>query len=428
MAGVSRALLLSIAVVAACEPLAPNAHPTLPSLGIAGQITLSDKGVLTFTLDEPCVPPQVSYFGQNINEVTGHCIRPAMFVHTPWGAVVRGVWPDNGHVTFTPDWSRTGLDPLDDHTADELAQPWRLVDAQWVPDPADTRRMVALIGDATDTQPVVVSGGPPPRLEVAALDVAGGAVEPGGATTLTVRVANKGEGDAYRVRVLTRSSVPSLHDKTLSFGHIAPGAEKTRSLTVHVPLTENAADTMLVLSFSEANGFVPHDVSRRVAIRPTVDAPVLAAACTIVDHDPARPELDAGEHIDVRCSVDNHGPSAAVVVVGVAVGRDPAVASQPKQIAANGSQVYDVPVVVPRGLALDSTVEIAAQASDLRYHRTADATIVGVVHRPKLCMPGQLTRAEYEAKIAELRKTLEAGDLTQAEFDRYDAELVGCLQ
>lgn len=48
--------------------------------------------------------------------------------------------------------------------------------------------------------------------------------------------------------------------------------------------------------------------------------------------------------------------------------------------------------------------------------------------RRKICLAGQLTRAQYRAKLAELRAAVAAGDLTQAEFDSYDAQLVTCLQ
>jgi hypothetical protein len=42
-------------------------------------------------------------------------------------------------------------------------------------------------------------------------------------------------------------------------------------------------------------------------------------------------------------------------------------------------------------------------------------------------VPGQLTRQQYHAKIAELRAAVAAGDLTSAQLDRYGAELVACL-
>jgi hypothetical protein len=47
---------------------------------------------------------------------------------------------------------------------------------------------------------------------------------------------------------------------------------------------------------------------------------------------------------------------------------------------------------------------------------------------PALCPDGKLTRASYASKRGKLDAARKKGDLTQEEFDRYDAELVGCLE
>jgi len=60
--------------------------------------------------------------------------------------------------------------------------------------------------------------------------------------------------------------------------------------------------------------------------------------------------------------------------------------------------------------------------------RSARTTITGVVRKPKLCTPGALTQAQYQAKIADLRAALAASALTQQEYDSYDAELINCLK
>jgi hypothetical protein len=54
--------------------------------------------------------------------------------------------------------------------------------------------------------------------------------------------------------------------------------------------------------------------------------------------------------------------------------------------------------------------------------------VVGVVRKRNLCTVGQLTRAQYRAKLTKLRAAVAAGELTQAQLDRYDAELVTCLK
>ena len=43
-------------------------------------------------------------------------------------------------------------------------------------------------------------------------------------------------------------------------------------------------------------------------------------------------------------------------------------------------------------------------------------------------MAGQLTDAPYRAKLAEMRAAVAAGELAQAQLERYDAELGTCLK
>jgi hypothetical protein len=87
-----------------------------------------------------------------------------------------------------------------------------------------------------------------------------------------------------------------------------------------------------------------------------------------------------------------------------------------------------VPIIVPRELPIDAPVEISIVARDRQSSRTARTAVVGVVRKPKLCVPGQLTHAQYQAKVAELRAALVNKYLTQDKFDRYDSELVACLK
>jgi len=45
-----------------------------------------------------------------------------------------------------------------------------------------------------------------------------------------------------------------------------------------------------------------------------------------------------------------------------------------------------------------------------------------------VCPGGKLTRAKYDEKRGKLKRALAAGDMTQAEFDKFDAELLHCLE
>jgi hypothetical protein len=85
-------------------------------------------------------------------------------------------------------------------------------------------------------------------------------------------------------------------------------------------------------------------------------------------------------------------------------------------------------VLVPRSLPIDAPVEIAITVRDRDSGRSARTSITGVVRKPRLCTPGQLTQAQYQAKIADLKAALSAQALTQEEYDRYDAELINCLK
>jgi hypothetical protein len=58
----------------------------------------------------------------------------------------------------------------------------------------------------------------------------------------------------------------------------------------------------------------------------------------------------------------------------------------------------------------------------------ADATLALEVARPQICPDGKISRAKFQARRAELRRKLDAKLINQAEFDRYETELVGCME
>jgi hypothetical protein len=352
-----------------------------------------------------------------------------VIAHTPWNQDIRGTWADSGHIAFQADWKATGVDPLADSAATAVARPWVISGTEWIPTSSDTAAILKQIGDATETETAVVKGGPAPSLEVTTFELDGDGLHAGQASTLNVRIANRGSGAAYRVVATTRSSIEALHGQRLSFGLIKPGADKVRTLTLTVPPTETAHDTMLVLALSEGNGAAPRNVSRRLPIAPSTAAPALAVHCTVGGKDVVRPDLDAGQRFSLRCIVDNTGDAVAKQVeleVSVA-GRAPA-RSPPQVIAVAGHLGFEVPIIVPRDLPIDAPVEISIIARDRQSSRTVRTTVVGVVRKPKLCVPGQLTHAQYQAKVTELRAALANKYLTQDEFDRYDSELVACLK
>jgi hypothetical protein len=419
---------------AAWQPTGTIPVPADTSVHITGDFTFNASGELVLWLDEPCMTGRKSPYRQPVTEPPqqecdrGRLNAIAVIATTPWGYRVRGVWLDARRVVFRVPWGQSGLDPLADDAPALASRPWGIAGIVWIPTREEAGQILKLVGDGSDTQPDLVRGGPAPSLEVAALDVVGGALQAGATGTLVVRVSNHGPGTAYRVIATTRSSVTSLHGLRLGFGMIKPGAQKVRKIQVAIPVTENAPDTMLVLVLGEGNGFTPRNTSKRITIHPVAAAPVLALRCAIAGHDDAHPELDAGENVDLRCTVDNSGGVDAQIELAASIGGGVPARSDERPLAHGGNVVMDLPLTIPRDVALDSTLEILVTARDARFQRSASTTITGVVRKPKLCSSGQLTRAQYNAKIAELRAAFAAGDLTQAELDRYDAELVGCLQ
>lgn len=426
-------------IAAACVP-APVARPfdgTLPprtELDLTGTFKLSPGGELKLALARPC-----TMFAATVGSPSSpaNCDRATLdTIHvtarTPWGQDIVGTWNGPAYVTFRIDWAAAaaaGVDPLADDAAAAVARPWQVSGTEWTPTADEAAAILKHIGAATETETQVVHGGAAPSLEVAAFEVEGGVLHAGEPATLVVRIANRGPGAAYRVVATTRSSIEALHGRRLSFGVIKPGADKVRKLQVTLPASETAHDTMLVLALSEANGAAPRNASHRIPIEPSTAAPVLAMRCAIVGHEVARPDLDAGQNLMVRCQVENTGNAEAKQVnLDAAIGDAAQGHAPPQPVPAAGRATIDVAITVPRGLPINAPVEIALTARDRASSRPARATLVGVVRKPRLCEPGKLTRAQYQAKSTELRAAVTAGDITQAQFDRYDAELVACLK
>jgi hypothetical protein len=126
--------------------------------------------------------------------------------------------------------------------------------------------------------------------------------------------------------------------------------------------------------------------------------------------------------------VDNTGAGVANVNIETSISGDAPTKSPAQRIAAAGRASFDIPIAIPRELVIDSKVEIAITACDYQLARSAHTMVVGVIRKPKLCAFGELTRAQYRAKLAELRAAVAAGSLTRSQFDRHDAELVTCLK
>jgi hypothetical protein len=439
-------LLCALSVVA-CFPrsgslpyvgrLPPDTH-----VDLRGIFTFSPAGSLTLALARPCAVEYASHqrvtsHKEEWASAVGlsssssvpcdrvHLDRIVVIATTPWHEQVEGIWTDASHLVFRVDWEDTGLDPLTPNMAAVVAMPWEISGTRWTPSANEARHILELIG-AAKTEEVAEHG--IPHLEITRFEASGGTLHAGGESIVVVGIANHGSETAYRVVAMTRSGISGLHGKHVDFGRIKPGIEKLRQLRLTVPSSETSPDAMLVLMVEEGNGFSPADVSRRMPIAPAPIATGLKVRCSIPGQSASRADLNAGDHVVIHCVVDNTGAGAANVNIETSIsGEDPTKAPA-QRIAPAGRASFDVPIAIPRELVIDSKVEIAITACDYELARSAHTMVVGVIRKPKLCAFGELTRAQYRAKLAELRTAVAAGNLTQSQFDRYDAELVTCLK
>jgi hypothetical protein len=307
--------LACVVILTSC--VVPDRHPyagLLPvsiDLDMTGNFTLTPEGELHLDLAARCTMGHLAFAGECNREVLDG-IR--VVAHTPWNQNLPGLWTNAWQLRFQVDWKATGVDPLDDDASRLVARPWFVSGTQWTPSPADASAMLKRIGDATETEIDVVSGGAAPSLEIAAFGIDGNTLHTGESNTLRVRVANSGPGTAYRVVATTRSSIEALHGLRLSFGLIKPGADKVRQLQVEIPASETARDTMLVVSLASANGPSPPNVNRRVLIERTVASPVLALQCVLAGRSAGRFDLDAGQAETFRCTIQNTGKADATQV------------------------------------------------------------------------------------------------------------------
>jgi hypothetical protein len=401
------------------EPSHSEQVSRVSSLYLAG----NGVDILYVDIANPCTRME---YGREV-----YCHNQAV-LRTPWHQEVRsGSWQNAA--SFRVDWKNSGVDPLAEGAAELVASPWILESpglGQRVvkPSPEEAARILELISDETDTQLDLVPAAVAPSLQVESFNLTREGLGPGRSARIVVQIANRGQGIAYRVIATTRSSIASLDRQQLSFGRIRPGQTKVRSLRVKIPASETAPDTMLVLALREGNGFVPNDVSRRFPIAPDRIASALHMQCAITGHAGPRPELNAGERLLLRCLVDNaEKVPARIELTTVRKGAAP-VRSSEREVQGGGQIAFDVPLVLATDLAIDSTVEIAVTARDTVSSDTVQTTLVGVVRKPNACVSGRLTRDQYQAKIAELRAAVADGALTTEQLDRYDAELISCLQ
>ncbi len=355
----------------------------------------------------------------------------------PWGASAKARMDAQSVVAFTLPWRQLGLDPLADDTQTLLAKPWKLIppgarsEMTWTPTREEATALVAALGYATETETIVRTDEPPPNLEVVEFEVEGPAIHAGTPARLSLRLMNKGGGGAFRVIATTRSSEPALHGLRFSFGWIGPGATKTRTVTADVPRKVDAKSAMIVVSFQEANQHQPGNYSKRFEITQNAAVANIAIGCSLEGAREREQRLwvDAGQSVVVACRMHNRGGLAAagttvtVSLDGAELARQTVGTLQP-----DGKTEARLGISIPTTVEPEQQLELVVTATETASETTSRTRLIAFGRMPALCPDGKLTRAVYRRKRAKLEAALRKGDLTQEEFDRYDAELVGCLE
>jgi hypothetical protein len=368
----------------------------------------------------------------------GHVVKPCSAhewnaeVTSPWGQVFPADQALPGLLSFKVDWSATGLDPLATTEPELLRKPWRFRalgahDVLWTPDDPARAGMLRLVGDATDTQTWVADVAAPPRLEVSAVSFTSD-LRNGSGNDIVVSITNQGKGDAYRVSTVTRSNVPALHDIHLSFGRLRPGETKTRRAHFELPRANDEPEALIVLDVDEAHRYTPPQSSMRYPLKKAVDLAVLSLDCHFADLSGDKPRVDAGMTVHVTCNVHNDGsPARAVAVHAGFEGGQGGSDARPFDLASDRTMRVDVALDVPRDASIDAPLTVRIEAADSSGVR-AQATLHLEVGRPQLCPGGRITRERFLEKRADLRRKLDAGLISKEDYERYEAELVGCMK
>ncbi len=440
-----RSFLLVLVVGVGCQ-VSPGARPTralqsgAPLRHLDGDVSLNpEQGVIELRLaPASCLQPNkaLDQYG-DLTTVEAPCANTSWEsarVIAPWGeAFGPPVFEEPDRLLFYVEWRATGVDPLEDDDPAVLNQPWRFTaasasDLTWTPGAGERHAMLAIIGNATDTQIGVADVSAPPKVVLDDVRFES-ELRNGTRNQLVVTVSNHGSGSAYRLAAITRSNIPALHGLRLAFGQLEPGQSKTRQAKMSLPRVTDEAQALVVLVFEEAHRYAPAQTSMRFAVRPAVDQAVLVMTCSFDDLGGDKPRVDAGTAIHVTCAVRNEGAATRGARLYAKVGEDPSViASEPFDLGADRSFSATLPLEVPRDAKLDSLLSVTLWVRDEASGGQTEASLTLEVARPQICPGGKISRATYKTKLAELRRKLDAGLISKEDFERYEAELVGCME
>jgi hypothetical protein len=383
-------------------------------------------------------PPELAFRGVQIA------------IRAPWGGVYSAVSDANGVVEIPVNWSNTGVDPLAAGVAEQLAAGWLVYvnKTRAIPlkiEPADIERMQIAIGAATDTQYEV--GAANEKAVLAAELGEAPPLVPGRPGTISLAIKNSGPQPAYRVIAKLRSSVDALHGHQLSFGRIDPGKTKIKTRVVALPSKLDERSALVVADISYFNG-EPFETKKKLSIAPEakrvevkrvepprgpeakrvevkrVEPPRgLDASCKL-----ATAEVAPGERVRIDCELRNLGNAPAnELTIAVAVRGAVSKNLAPKVLPGAGSVKLELVGLTAASEQQGAQVPVVVRVGALGLPPVEQTLTVRIASFATRCQT-RLTRDEYKAKRKRLQAALDSGALTQQEFDKYDADLVGCLQ
>ena len=258
-----------------------------------------------------------------------------------------------------------------------------------------------------------------------------GPTEPAGAASeLALTVRNDGPGPAFRLVGSTKSDHPKLHGLRFSFGKLAPGATMTKKVAVSIPREDLASEVAVLVAFTEAGGNQPSNYTKRFQIQ-LAPRPRLEVSCQIAEGaETVDGQLmaEAGGQLVVRCGVDNRGDAPANDTELSASLDGAAKPSGRRTIAPGAHADLEALLQVPASFEVGSAHSIGLTISERNFgDRIERPPIAFTISRQAICT-GKITRPQYDAKVAKLKENLRSGIINQKEFDRYQGQLLGCLE
>jgi hypothetical protein len=262
-----------------------------------------------------------------------------------------------------------------------------------------------------------------------------GQLRAGARGELRLVARNEGTANAYGVAIsMTSPKTPALDSLKYRIPYIKAGATVDIAIPIELPREIEDPNPSGLVNATVVNGSsrcagALTNCYAKLAIKPP-PMPILEATCTVVEGATEardkRLTANAGVTLAVRCRIENRGDEAARITP--ATGFDRASSSQPAfDLAPGAIAVSTFKIAVPRDSVAMSEHELVVELS-APHATTIQRKLAFKVGRVALCAPNSLDKAEYKRKTGELKRSVDAGEITQKDYDDIDAELLSCLK